>query len=42
MTDELKKWLATRAEANCRSMNNELIALIKAAKAAEQSQAGPQ
>ncbi|MGO6754897.1 Arc family DNA-binding protein [Rhizobium ruizarguesonis] len=38
MPDDLRKWLADRAEANCRSMNNELIALMKAAQAAEQSQ----
>ncbi|MBX5103033.1 Arc family DNA-binding protein [Rhizobium lentis] len=35
--DDLKQWLAARAEANCRSMNNELIAMMKAAQAAEQS-----
>lgn len=42
MPDELKQWLAARAEANSRSMNRELIALMKAAKAAEQSQSGQQ
>ena len=32
---EVKAWLAARAEANCRTINGEILALLKDAKAGE-------
>ncbi|MEP9373869.1 Arc family DNA-binding protein [Mesorhizobium sp. KR1-2] len=32
---EVKEWLKARAEANCRTMNGEILALLQATKLAE-------
>lgn len=39
LPEELKKWLASRAEDNDRSLNGEILSLMKAAQRAEQQQA---
>lgn len=36
---DVKEWLKARAEANCRTMNGEILALLKATKQAETKQA---
>lgn len=32
---DMKEWLRERAEANCRTMNGEILALLKSTKQAE-------
>ena len=32
---EIKEWLKERAEANCRTLNGEILALLKATKQAD-------
>jgi hypothetical protein len=36
---DMKEWLKARAEANCRTLNGEVLALLKATKQAEQKEA---
>lgn len=36
---EVKQWLKERAQTNCRSVNGEILALLKATKQAEQQEA---
>lgn len=33
---EVKEWLKARAEANCRTMNGEILAVLKAVRQADQ------
>lgn len=36
---EVKEWLKERAQANCRTVNGEILALLKATRQAEQQKA---
>jgi hypothetical protein len=36
---DMKDWLKARAEANCRTMNGEILALLKAARQTDQKEA---
>lgn len=36
---EVKQWLKERAQANCRTVNGEILALLKATRRAEQQKA---
>ncbi|MEO9337219.1 Arc family DNA-binding protein [Mesorhizobium sp. SB112] len=37
---DVKEWLKTRAEANCRTMNGEILALLKTIRKAETDKKG--
>lgn len=39
LPEELKKWLASRAEDNDRSLNGEILAMMKSVQRAEKQQA---
>jgi plasmid stability protein len=38
LPEGLKEWLRQRAEANCRTMNGELLALLKATQSKDETQ----
>lgn len=39
LPEDVKEWLRERADANCRSLNGEILALLKATKQADQKEA---